>query len=93
MLDEHFMRDWNAVHTSFASGLDRAFRRLRQPATIESTYDKPAPPPRGPGRAAEAMLHGLAAVIITAALFTAGLTVLTAPYPVLAAGAAPVVLA
>lgn len=95
MLDEHFMRDWNATHERFSRDVGRGFVRLgerlgrRTPCrnSIGHPYGTPSSPRPKSGAvppAARAALRGLAAVVMTFGLWLTVMAIAT-PAPGLAA--------
>ena len=94
MQDEHFIRGWTEVHEDFTSDLQctlnqlGAYQRSREsaPCTIGPAYDTTRDADAGPALspAAQASLRGLAASVITFALWVIVMLVAT-PAPGLAA--------
>ncbi len=98
MQDEHFIRQWNQAHEDFTAGLHDTLNQLgryqgtrdEDAVTIGSPYDRildrrPVEPSRpGISPAAQASLRGLAATVITFALWVTVMLVAT-PTPGLAA--------
>ena len=99
MQDEQFMQGWNTGHRRFSADLDRGLARLseriagrpRPTKSIRNPYGLPnqlvSPPALSP--AARASLRGLAASVLTAALWLVVLALAT-PAPGLAAPLVPV---
>lgn len=86
MIDELFMRQWNAGHDQLSADLDRTFGRLRRallrapriPDAIDGTYARARSAKASPRKAANNLLGGLAAVGTTIALVLA-VTLLAIP--------------
>jgi hypothetical protein len=97
MQDEHFIRQWNDTHEDFTADLHQALNQFgryqrtrdRKTAAIGSPYDRildrrvVEPASRGLSAGAQASLRGLAASVITFALWVTVMLVAT-PAPGLA---------
>ena len=97
MQDELFMRQWNGHHDRFSADLDHGLgqivsyftQRREAPRPIDRSYgllakfEQPKPAVKPLSSAAQASLHGLAASVITFALWVVVLALAT-PAPGLA---------
>lgn len=97
MQDQEFMRYWNSDHYRFSADLDRGLGHIRRYFTQRrearkpigssygflARYDEPSQAGRALSSTAQASLRGLAASVITVALWTTVMLVAT-PAPGLA---------
>lgn len=91
MLDEAYMRQWNEHHVALSEGIDRLVARIhrhhgRHRKGIDETYA--VRPVRGyearGSQTGTSLLSGLAAVVLTAVIFSSGIATVTAAQTVVA---------